>query len=83
MYVKFLNDILLYPYIFKSFNFCLVHGLTISSNFWLKFSKQDKIIVQKLKDKEKLTQEELLQKNKNEKEKTKTCKEQCVFSYLI
>jgi hypothetical protein len=36
-----------------------------------------------LKDKEKLTQEELLQKNKNEKEKTKTCKEQCVFSYLI
>jgi hypothetical protein len=36
-----------------------------------------------LKDKEKLAQEKLLQKNKNKKQKTKTCKEQCVFSYLI
>jgi hypothetical protein len=36
-----------------------------------------------LKDKEKLAQEELLRKTKNKKEKTKTCREQCVFSYLI
>jgi len=36
-----------------------------------------------LKDKEKLAQEELLEKTKKKKEKKKTCKEQCVFSYLI
>ncbi len=46
-------------------------------------SKQDEIIVQKLKEKKKLAQEELLEKTKNKKEKTKTCGEQCVFSYLI
>ncbi len=46
-------------------------------------SKQDEIIVQKLKEKEKLTQEELLENTKNKKENTKTCREQCVFSYLI
>ncbi len=46
-------------------------------------SKQDEIVIQKLKEKEKLAQEELLEKTKNKKEKTKTCGEQCVFSYLI
>jgi len=51
--------------------------------FLVIISKQDEIIVQKLKEKEKLAQEELLEKTKNKKEKTRTCGEQSVFSYLI
>ncbi len=42
-------------------NFCLVHGLTIKHEFWaIILKKKIKLQYKKLKDKEKLAQDELL-----------------------